>query len=181
MTFRKPSFGPAAGTSARRRRGASRLSSPKERTHTQPRKMSLSPFSHKNEIRPRSVFFESGIDDAGRQGVGCRSDSEPREGASENSPGFLTLGNAAPKKIPKPRRGRQSFLFPRCADARWLCRPAGAQEDENGPARYPRPALRSDLGDRVSPRWGSRRRAASRRVAGGGAPPGGSPGQTRAD
>jgi hypothetical protein len=33
----------------------------------------LSPFSHKTEIRPRSVFLESGIDDAGCQREGCRA------------------------------------------------------------------------------------------------------------
>ena len=108
-------LGPAAVISARSNTGAHR-SRPRRATSAHQnatRKKSLFPFSHKNSDLPRSVSSDSGIDDAGRQRAGCGSDPEfePRQGASENSPGCSTLGNAGRKELRSAGRGRQNFFF----------------------------------------------------------------------
>jgi hypothetical protein len=102
----------------------------------------LSPFSHKTEIRPRSVFSDSGIADAGRQRVDCRIESEfePRPGASENSPAFQRWVTEAEENLQSPGRGDRVLFCDELREGaparRCLCRPSRGSR-RNPPSEIP--------------------------------------------
>jgi hypothetical protein len=48
----------------------------------------------------------------------------PAKGRQKIAQGFQPWVTWPARKSPKPRQGRQSLLFPRCANARWLCHPS---------------------------------------------------------
>jgi hypothetical protein len=78
-------------------------------------KKSLSPFSHKNEIRPRSVSRNLGLTSrvGSERAAAPESDFEPRQGASEHCPGVQPWVTRARKKSRKARPGSDRASFSR--------------------------------------------------------------------